>query len=211
MHFLKSGRATTVALLPLRSLHDGKRRLSEHLSPADRSALVRTLFERVWRALRDSAAIDRIAVVSPDSVLLHWASSFEVLPIVQHGQGLNAGLEQARDRLCVDQILLPDATLLVVLPDLPLLQPNDVRSIVALARDHPVVIAADRHEQGTNLLAQRPATAIPFRFGERSLDRHRAEATQRALDVAIYRSPGAALDLDTADDLQTLMALQHER
>ncbi len=55
----------TVAIVPLRSLHDGKRRLSGVLSSAERTALVQRLFLRAYQALSQAEDVEKPRVVEP--------------------------------------------------------------------------------------------------------------------------------------------------
>ncbi len=191
----------TAAIVPLRSLHDGKRRLSGVLSSAERTALVQRLFRRAYHALAASACIDLVCVVSPDSELLAWAEGVGAWPLLQPDQGLNAGLEYARQTLLERQHW---SRLLVVLPDLPLVTAADVTALMMLSQPGTVVIAPDRHASGTNALVLQPVDSLPFAFGAHSLQRHVAVAQARGWSIRRYQEPRMAFDLDTADDLQAL-------
>lgn len=198
---------TTVALVPLRSLHDGKQRLRDVLSGAERAALVQRLLRRTLWAMAASEQISLVGVVSPDPALLRWAAALAaplpLLPIAQPGQGLNAGLEHGRRVLMQPTSGQPQPTaLLVVLPDLPGITAADVETMIRLSRSAAVVAAPDRHAQGTNALLLRPPEALPFQFGDGSLARHLAAAQASGLALRRYDAPSIALDIDTADDLQ---------
>ena len=189
------------AIVPLRSLHDGKRRLSAVLSSAERTALVQRLFRRAYHALTTAACIDLVCVVSPDPALLAWAAGVGAWPLLQPDQGLNAGLEYARHTLLE---LRHWSALLVLLPDLPLITAADVTALAQLSRPDTVVIAPDRHGSGTNALLLQPADGLCFAFGSHSLQRHMAAAQARAWRIQRYDGPRMAFDLDTADDLRSL-------
>lgn len=203
---------TIVALVPLRSLHDGKQRLRDVLSGAERTALVQRLFRRTQQALGASGQIAQIGVVSPDPALLDWTMSLPsptpLLPILQPNQGLNAGLEYGRRMLLHEaaQPLRPTG-LLVVLPDLPSISATDIQALVQLSAPETVVVAPDRHGYGTNALLMQPPDALPFQFGDASLGRHVAAAQVHRLALRRYEASGIALDIDTADDLQLADAL----
>jgi 2-phospho-L-lactate/phosphoenolpyruvate guanylyltransferase len=191
----------TVAIVPLRSLHDGKRRLSDVLSSAERAALVRRLFLRARQAILGCGCVDLLCVVSPDPALLDWVQATGVLPLRQPGAGLNAGLEYARQRMLERRQW---SSLLVLLPDLPLLEAADLRELRRLSQPESIVIASDRHGSGTNALLLQPADGIAFHFGAQSLQRHIAAAQARGLAVQRATASGIAIDLDTADDLDLL-------
>lgn len=189
------------AIVPLRSLHDGKRRLSAVLSSAERTALVQRLFRRAHHALTAAGCIDLVCVVSPDPALLAWAEGIGVWPLLQGEQGLNAGLEYARQTLLERQDW---SALLVMLPDLPLVSAADVTALAALSQPDTMVIAPDRHGSGTNALLLQPADGLPFAFGAHSLQQHTTAAQARGWSVRRYAGPRMAFDVDTADDLRTL-------
>ena len=189
----------TIAILPLRALHDGKRRLAGVLPPSERTALVQGMLLRVVRALYAAGCIERICVVSPDAELLAWAQPLVVWPIKQPDGGLNAGLEYARS---VVRAQAPPAALLTLLPDLPHLPAADLAGIEAARALETVVVAPDRHQQGTNALWLPPGATLPFAFGPDSLRQHLLAAEQLGLQVQQYHASGTAFDLDTAEDLE---------
>lgn len=189
------------AIVPLRSLHDGKRRLSGVLSSAERGSLVQQLFLRAHAAILGSGSVDLLCVVSPDADLLAWVERAGAMPLLQSGDGLNEGLEYARHTLTERGSW---SSLLVVLPDLPLIQAADVAAMARLSQPQSIVIASDRHGSGTNALLMQPANAIAFRFGAHSLQRHLAAARSHGLAIKRYTASSVAFDLDTAEDLDLL-------
>jgi 2-phospho-L-lactate guanylyltransferase len=189
----------TVAILPIRALHDGKRRLQLVLSPQERTALVHVMLLRVVRAVHASRCVEQVVVVSPDAAVLAAVQEQDVWLAQQPDQGLNSGLEYARSIVRAE---LPQAALLIVLPDLPLLQPMDIAGIVEAGADDTIVVAPDRHEYGTNALWLPPGAMLPFSFGANSLQQHRAAAAKLGLSVHSYAAVGTAFDLDTAEDLE---------
>ena len=193
-----------VAAVPVQALAGAKSRLAAVLAPDERAALTLRLLGGVLDALAAPGITARL-VVSPDPTVLAAARAGGASALLQPaGQrddldGLNAALVAAREwaeRRGAD-------ALLVVLGDLPLLTRADVAAILALAGEAPAtaVLAPDRHGCGTNALLLRPPGAIPFAFGPGSLARHLAATAARDLPARLYRSPGAALDVDTPDDL----------
>ena len=191
------------AIVPLNSRSQAKTRLANVLNSAGRAALSRWLAQRVLGALRN-ARIASIGVVSPDDEVLRWAWQHGAQPVRQEGSGLNAALDIGRAWATRRQA---DA-LMVVLGDLPLLTVDDVLALVSQVeemRETPsVTMAPDRAGQGTNILLLRPPDALAFAFGEDSLARHTALARAAGIEPHLMRLPGAAFDVDTADDLREL-------
>jgi 2-phospho-L-lactate guanylyltransferase len=197
-----------VAVIPIRSFSDGKSRLADYLHTGSRERLVREMFEHVLSTVQESRAVSRIVVVSPDPAVLAAADLLEpaVIGVVQplDRPGLNAAVSLGRDAA----IDLKASAMLVLFGDLPVLEPDDVRSLVR--RDAPLVVATDRHGTGTNALMLRLGSAaanqFTFRYGPNSRHDHLNEADRRGLDAVTAISAGTAFDLDTLDDIELLQA-----
>jgi 2-phospho-L-lactate guanylyltransferase len=195
-----------VAVVPIRSLRDGKSRLAAILSAETRAALQRRVAERVIGAARASGVVQQLLVVSPDPEALAWATSLgaSVVPLPQPAAqpGLNGAIEAGRE-----WALAQSATaVLSLFADLPLLSAEEIRRMAG--RPEPVVLGPDRRGEGTNALLLRLADAgraFRFAFGEGSLARHEAEAGRLGLPVAYAVSPGIGFDLDTPDDWTDLL------
>jgi 2-phospho-L-lactate guanylyltransferase len=187
-----------VAILPIRALDDGKRRLSERLSAAERRDLIVRLCTAVVQALRDSGAVEIIGVVSRDAATLAWATEQGLTPIEERGAGLNDALASAAEWA---HAMGADAEL-IVLPDLPLLQAEDVRTVVRSdAPERSIVICSDRAWSGTNMLLMRPCGVIPPRFGLDSFNQHIEAARNADVAVRVCDLPRTHWDIDTPADL----------
>ena len=189
----------TVAVVPIKALLHAKSRLANKLSPAERAELARDMLAHVLDAIQQSGVIAEVAVISPRPEELHLPPG--VTPLLQTEDGLNALLEQGRDWATAQGA----GALLLAFADLPLLHPSDIKQIVRLGKSpRTVVLAPDRHNQGTNLMLLHPPALIPFSFGPNSYDAHRADTLTAWARLEVYRSPGTALDVDTPDDLACL-------
>ncbi|HKP51198.1 MAG TPA: 2-phospho-L-lactate guanylyltransferase [Chloroflexia bacterium] len=186
----------TVAVVPVKSLREAKSRLSGALTPQERATLTHDLLDHVLGTIYESGAVDAVGVISPDFYGL--SLPLWVVPIEQTKQGLNGLLEHGRQWAMAEGA---DA-LMVIFADLPLLTPGDVRSIIELGRDRgTVVLAPDRHGQGTNVMLSHPVELAHFAYGPNSFKAHQDAAREAGAHVEIYTSPGTALDVDTPDDL----------
>ena len=195
---------STLIVVPHRGLAAAKSRLAGRLSPDQRSMLAERLLRRVLTVVAEAACGEAL-VITPDPALQPLADEAGARLLVQHGLGLNAGLEQARR----DAIGHGVELLAVLHGDLPWLSPPDVAALVEAVQDAGgVAVASDRAGSGTNGLAQRPADAIPFLFGPGSREAHEAAARAAGLPVSIVERPGLAFDLDTPADLERLMVEQ---
>lgn len=187
---------STRVIVPHRGLAASKSRLSPVLSPDERGDLAAHLLRRVLRIARQ--AVPDVVVISPSADLGELVEASGARLLVQRGMGLNAGLDQAREAAVAEGV----ETLVVLHGDLPELAVPDVQSLIAaVPRDGGVAIAPDRGGSGTNGLALRPPSAIPFRFGVGSFSAHHEAAQSAGVPLATVRRAGLAFDLDTPDDL----------
>jgi 2-phospho-L-lactate guanylyltransferase len=114
----------------------------------------------------------------------------------QAGPGLNEGLNEW---YCLHR---PERWL-VILPDLPELQVQDLEELLARCPVRGLGLAPDRHLRGCNALAVRGC--LPeLVFGADSFERFQAQA----LNEAVVQRRGLANDVDTLDDWNCL-ACQH--
>jgi 2-phospho-L-lactate guanylyltransferase len=192
-----------VAVVPIRSLCDGKQRLRPALADDRRRSMIVDMLERVLAAATGSGVLDAVAVVSPDPDALVLARTLGADAIAQPDDrpGLDAAIDLGRDWAVARRA----TALLALFGDLPLITADDVRNLVR--RDAPVVIAPDRHDQGTNALLLRLGPAgreFRFQYGAGSKRRHVDEAHRLHLEVATAVAMGTAFDLDTPDDLANL-------
>ncbi|MDP8899788.1 MAG: 2-phospho-L-lactate guanylyltransferase [Actinomycetota bacterium] len=193
---MTEGGGSVYTVVPVKDLQGTKSRLAPVLDPAARAGLTLYMMGRVvTRALE--AGVDAVCVVSPDPIVLDEALKRGATPLVQKSRGLNPALEEGR--LWATQ---NGASALLVLPaDLPLIEPEDVRAVLAGAASAPVVVAPDGARSGTNALLLRPPDALPFLFGPNSFEAHLGAARDREIEVRVCENGHLSFDLDTAEDL----------
>lgn len=189
-----------VAIIPIGTLENAKSRLGGTLDAEERRDLVDTMIYRTVRAALATPGIAETLVVSPDRDALEQATFLGARTMRQHGQGLNAGLREARD-----DAIAGGADAVVILPiDLPLVSPDAIRQLIApldVVGERPlVVLAPDRHRRGTNGLLVAPPDAIELAFGGDSRAAHQACARDAGARYVELDGP-LGLDLDTPDDL----------
>ncbi len=89
--------------------------------------------------------------------------------------------------------------------DLPLVSAADIRQFLGHGLEPPVVVVApDRHHQGTNGLFIYPAGLIQYIFGLHSFQRHCERARLAGARLEICDLPSLALDLDLPEDLEII-------
>lgn len=185
------------AVVPVKHLGGTKSRLKPVLDPAARAGLTLYMMGRVVsRALE--AGLEAVSVVSPDPIVLDEARKRGAKPLVQKSRGLNPALEEGRLWASKN-----GASALLVLPaDLPLIEPEDVRDVLAeAAGGASVVISPDGARSGTNALFLRPPDALPFLFGPNSFEAHLNAAREIGAEARVCENQHLSFDLDTAGDL----------
>jgi len=187
--------AAVVVIIPVRRFEDGKTRLADVLSPAQRTQLSRLCATEVLRA---SSRFTR-CVVSDDDDVCSWARQFGAVPVPVEVQGLNASLSAALPVIVSGHSA---DFVAVVHADLPLVDGLDEVISRAVIDDRPLIVT-DRHGDGTNVLVARAdhIEAVGFHYGPGSADRHVAEFSRIGLECAVIIHDTLSIDLDTAADL----------
>ena len=190
-----------ITVIPIKPLSGAKSRLHPHLDQAGRERLVLNMLQGVIRA---AAATDEVWVVGADPAVEELAKREGARWHREEGATVNQSLEIAFQRVW-DVGKAP-----LYLPgDLPFVQRRDLeRFMAAASRMKNAVLAPAHRSGGTNaILLHRPSEFRPL-LGPGSFRRHLAQAASSGLDMAIYYSPGLALDLDTWEDVRAYQTLE---
>lgn len=185
------------AILPVKSPHRAKQRLSSLLSPLERASLARAMYEEVITALTNCRGIDRLLVVTADPYTSQHARSLGAIILEERRQLSHS---QSADAAARRAIALGATTALSLPIDIPLVTPGEIDDLVA----HPLPglrIVPDQTGAGTNALVRTPPDAIDSHFGPGSFEAHLQQARERRLPVQILRPPGIVFDIDTPEDV----------
>jgi 2-phospho-L-lactate guanylyltransferase len=197
---------TLWAIVPVKPLRRGKSRLSGALTEDERTALNRELLERTLKTLSTLKELDQVLVVSRDPQALTIARNHGAKTVREDGQ---PHLNTALARASVMAKVHATHGVLVLPADLPLLEREDVLTLVDRAVKPPVVvIAPDRHRKGTNALLMCPAGLIEYDFGEDSFQRHCERAKKAGAQLEIVELPSLGLDLDLPEDLEIVKKME---
>ena len=200
--------APLFAIVPLRTLAGGKARLGGALDAEEREELVLGMLRRTLEVLAAWAPAAQVLVVSPDAALLAGLRGHGVTVIRQYGEGLNEGLQVARDAA----VKAGAKAVLIVPADLPhldtagldrLLDAADA-ALAASGGGSLVVIAPSDARQGTNALLLAPPGVIEPSFGAASFEAHVRAAAHQGASVQVVADPTLGFDLDTPEDLELL-------
>lgn len=192
-----------VAVVPVRGLPAGKRRLAALLDVDERNGLVRAMLDDVVAALAAAESVDRIAIASRDAAARDEAGRLGVdfLDQTELRLGYNRAVEFAQDALADSEAIL------IVPADVPLITPDSVDLVVSTAPAGPAVVVAPAHDGGTNGLFLRPPSVIKPQFGPSSARAHQqsaASAGEAGVPFREARIDVWAFDLDTPSDLRWL-------
>lgn len=192
------------AIVPIKPLRYGKSRLADVLTQDERADLNQRLLAHTIDTLKSIPEIDQVLVISRDPAALAMARERGARTVQENGAGeLNQALTLAT--FVAKSYII--RSVLIVPADLPLLTVEDVRAMLERAGDPPVVVVApDRHRQGTNALLVSPAGLIDYDFGPGSFQRHCERARQRGARLEICELPSLALDVDLPEDLAIIAA-----
>jgi 2-phospho-L-lactate guanylyltransferase len=188
--------------VPAKSLARGKSRLRPVLGDPERVAFARGLLEHVLDVLAASG-LDGVLVCTDGDDVAEVAASRGAA--VRRDEGRGGSLAHVVDAALADVASRGAAAALVLMADLPRLEPADVAAVLAALEDHDVAIAADHLGRHTNALALSPPTAIATRFGSpESFAEHCAAARAAGLRLGVVERPRIALDVDDPGDITRL-------
>jgi 2-phospho-L-lactate guanylyltransferase len=187
-------------VVPAKCFWRGKSRLAPVLDSRGRARFSRALFDRALAVVRASPLVGGVLVATDCAEVAARARS----------RGAQAMLSAAPLRQSVDAALDALAAAgadraLVLMSDLPRVEPADVTALARLLDGHELVIAPDALDAGTNALGLRLTSARRTHFGhEDSFARHLDCARRARLSAAEYRDARVGFDVDWPRDLARL-------
>ena len=197
------------AIVPIKPLNRSKSRLSPVLNIEQREILSREMLDRTLGILKQVETISDILVVSRDTAALKNIRQYGVQTLQESGAPeLNDSLTRATQVVGSWNA----SAVLIVASDIPLLEVSDIENMIGLAEHAPaVVIATDRHQNGTNVMLVSPPGLISYRYGEGSFHRHMEESRARGVEPLLFESPTVALDVDIPEDFDLYRQMLAER
>lgn len=181
-------------LIPVKSLYDGKSRLSSVLGDDERCSLNQLLLERTVQLAKECTSI--VVLITGCKKTFDFMQKLDVITLLETPiKGLNGALEQGTDFLRSKKV----EKILILPSDLPKITKSDIEALLVSDEDE-VVIVTDRIQSGTNALLVSPKMRFTYHFGENSLDLHIEEAGKRDLKVSVIQEENVSFDLDTPED-----------
>jgi 2-phospho-L-lactate/phosphoenolpyruvate guanylyltransferase len=189
------------AVVPAKSLADGKSRLRSVLGDGERAGFARRLLEHVLDVLQ-GCELDGVLVATGGDDVASVATSRGAQVLRDRDAGT---LADVVDRALREVQSRGAQTAVVLMADLPRIEVVDVRELLAAVGEHDVALVCDHLGRHTNALALAPPTAMATCFGrEDSFAAHRAAAGAAGLRIALVRNERIAFDVDLPVDLRRL-------
>jgi 2-phospho-L-lactate guanylyltransferase len=188
-----------IALIPVNRLERAKGRLSSLLTAEERVDVAMATCSTVITAARRAGLYVAVLTSDPRIAALTGITVIDEDPALE---GLNAQLESA-----ILQINPPAAGLLILHADLPLATPGAILGFVSQAPTAPSATLVRSRDGGTTAMLLRPPGRFSLSYGPNSAELHVAAAEAAGMTVRTADAPALALDLDTPDDLDALMAV----
>lgn len=187
------------AIVPVKPLRRGKSRLAKVLSVEERTDLNRQLLANTLDTLKQIPEIDNVLVISRDPSALSLAREHGARTVREEGA---PQLNDALSRATIMARSYSAGGVLVLPADLPQITTGDIYTLLAAAKEPPVVvIAPDHRHEGTNALLINPAGLIDYDFGPGSFEKHCELTRQAGATLNICELPSIAHDIDTPEDL----------
>ena len=191
-------------VVPVKQFHLAKQRLSTVLSDDERAYLAKMLLHDVLQSITNSPKVTHTVIVSRDPAAEEIAHAFGCEYLAEDKADLSLAVTQgaafAKSRGATSFAMVPG--------DVPLVSADEITRLINHApRLSGFTIVPDRHGSGTNGMVVRPTNLMPFQFGEGSFQLHTEAA--KALGVTVRELPlsGLSLDIDTPNDLLSLLEL----
>ena len=192
-------------LVPVKTLDNAKERLSPVLSPSERRALAEAMLQDVLAAVAEVNHHTRVGVVTSDpfAVALAQGHGFTLIPDPANLSESDAIAHATKQCLASGE----DSTM-VIPGDIPLLQPEDLERVLAVAPAQGSVLVPGWDGRGSNAVFRRPANLFPLRFGNDSFPPHLRAAQATGQPCIVLRLPRIGLDVDNPADLAQLLAAE---
>jgi len=189
------------AVLPVKAPINAKQRLKGFLSPSQREALARLMFQEVFSTLCTVRGLDRIIVATSDQAVADHASRSGATVFEEYEQ---RGHSHSADAAARRAMSLGAATVLLLPIDVPLVTQTEIEDLVH-ATEPGVIIVPSSDGTGTNALVRTPPDAIDSCFGPGSFLAHVEQARQRGVPATVLHPAGLLFDIDTPEDVDELL------
>jgi 2-phospho-L-lactate guanylyltransferase len=189
------------AVVPAKSLANGKSRLSRVLPDEDRSQFARGLLEHTLDVL-GACGLDGVLVATDGDDVAALAEARGLSVLRDRGAG---SLAKVVDGALAEVAARGGESAVVLMADLPLVGAPDVVALLDALDGHDLALVRDHLGHHTNALAISPPAAIETCFGRAdSADAHLAAGRVAGLRAVAVANERIAFDVDVPADHERL-------
>lgn len=195
------------AVIPMKSLHSAKSRLSNILTAQQRKNLAMYLLNTTIKELKESNFISEIVIVSSDEAVKNYSSLNNLTFVKDSDKGVNEAVILA-DKYCVDNGINAN---IVIPQDLPFISAKEIDEICTISNKYHkcIIICPSKRFDGTNILFRKPPGVIKTHYDNNSYMNHLKEASKFKIPIESLDLVKLRFDLDTKEDLLELFPLQN--
>ncbi|MCJ7636816.1 MAG: 2-phospho-L-lactate guanylyltransferase [Nitrososphaeraceae archaeon] len=195
------------AIIPMKSLHLAKSRLSNILTPEQRKNLAMYLLDTTIKELKESKFISEIIIVSSDKAVKKYSCLNNLKFIKDSDEGVNNAVILA-DHYCINN----DINANIVIPqDLPFISAKEIDEICNISNKYHkcIIICPSKRFDGTNVLFRKPPNVIKTFYDDNSYINHLKEAHKFKIPIESLVIGKLRFDIDTKEDLLELIPLEN--
>lgn len=195
------------AVIPMKSLHSAKSRLSNILTAQQRKNLAMYLLDATIKEIKKSCIISEIIIVSNDKTVKNYSCLNNLKFIKDSEEGVNKAVILA-DNYCIDNGINAN----IVIPhDLPFISAKEIDEICTMSNKYHkcIIICPSKRFDGTNILFRKPPDVIKTHYDDNSYMNHLKEAYKFKIPIESLDIVKLRFDLDTKEDLLELFPLEN--
>lgn len=195
------------AVIPMKSLHSAKSRLSNILTAQQRKNLAMYLLDATIKEIKKSRIISEIIIVSNDKAVKNYSCLNNLKYIKDSEEGVNKAVILA-DNYCIDNGINAN----IVIPhDLPFISAKEIDEICTMSNKYHkcIIICPSKRFDGTNILFRKPPDVIKTHYDDNSYMNHLKEAYKFKIPIESLDIVKLRFDLDTKEDLLELFPLEN--
>lgn len=195
------------AVIPMKSLHSAKSRLSNILTAQQRKNLAMYLLDATIKEIKKSCIISEIIIVSNDKAVKNYSCLNNIKYIKDSEEGVNKAVILA-DNYCIDNGINAN----IVIPhDLPFISAKEIDEICTMSNKYHkcIIICPSKRFDGTNILFRKPPDVIKTYYDDNSYMNHLKEAYKFKIPIESLDIVKLRFDLDTKEDLLELFPLEN--
>jgi 2-phospho-L-lactate guanylyltransferase len=195
------------AVIPMKSLHSAKSRLSNILTAQQRKNLAMYLLDATIKEIKKSCIISEIIIVSNDKAVKNYSCLNNLKFIKDSEEGVNKAVILA-DNYCIDNGINAN----IVIPhDLPFISAKEIDEICTMSNKYHkcIIICPSKRFDGTNILFRKPPDVIKTHYDDNSYMNHLKEAYKFKIPIESLDIVKLRFDLDTKEDLLELFPLEN--